>query len=100
MIRSLLGWVVIFLFWSGCGSSGSSTTFQPVKYRWHIQLSGTLDTQYDAQWYFVDLFNTPKRTIKSLKKSGKTVICYFRAGSFEDWRPDADLSPMPSLVNR
>ncbi|KAF2024199.1 hypothetical protein EK21DRAFT_94296 [Setomelanomma holmii] len=37
----------------------------------------------------VDLFDTPTSTIEALHAMGKKVICYFSAGSYEDWRPDA-----------
>lgn len=37
----------------------------------------------------IDLFDTPTETITQLHKLGKKVICYFSAGSYEDWRPDA-----------
>lgn len=37
----------------------------------------------------VDLFDTSAETVKTLHDLGKKVICYFSAGSFEDWRPDA-----------
>ena len=43
--------------------------------------------------YDIDLFDVPVDTIKALKQAGKTVICYFSAGSFEDWRPDKDRFP-------
>jgi hypothetical protein len=36
----------------------------------------------------VDLFDTDSGTINDLKQD-KKVICYFSAGSREDWRPDA-----------
>jgi hypothetical protein len=45
----------------------------------------------------VDLFDTPQATIASLKAAGKTVICYFSAGSYEDWRSDAAQFPAASL---
>jgi hypothetical protein len=34
------------------------------------------------------MFGTPKSTIDELHKQNKKVICYFSAGSSEDWRPD------------
>ncbi|KAF1851494.1 glycoside hydrolase family 114 protein [Cucurbitaria berberidis CBS 394.84] len=37
----------------------------------------------------IDLFDTPTETIKQLHDLGKKVICYFSAGSYEEWRPDA-----------
>lgn len=36
----------------------------------------------------VDLFYTNKSAIDTLQTQGKKVICYFSAGSSEDWRPD------------
>jgi hypothetical protein len=36
----------------------------------------------------VDLFYTNKSAIDTLHAQGKKVICYFSAGSSEDWRPD------------
>ncbi|KAF2197850.1 hypothetical protein GQ43DRAFT_434799 [Delitschia confertaspora ATCC 74209] len=37
----------------------------------------------------IDLFDTDNGTIADLKQD-KKVICYFSAGSREDWRPDAE----------
>jgi len=37
----------------------------------------------------IDLFDTPKETIQQLHALGKKVLCYFSAGSYEDWRSDA-----------
>jgi hypothetical protein len=39
----------------------------------------------------VDLFDTSKATIQALKGMGKKVICYFSAGTSEDWREDFKL---------
>jgi hypothetical protein len=36
----------------------------------------------------VDLFYTNSSAISTLHAQGKKVICYFSAGSSEDWRPD------------
>jgi hypothetical protein len=38
--------------------------------------------------YEVDLFDTEQTTIDALHAAGGYVICYFSAGSVEDWRPD------------
>jgi hypothetical protein len=43
--------------------------------------------------YDVDLFDTPQPTLDALHAAGGYVICYFSAGSFEDWRPDAARFP-------
>lgn len=55
---------------------------------WQIQISGTVDTSIAADVYDVDLFDTPASTITALHTAGRKVICYFSAGSYEDWRPD------------
>ena len=42
----------------------------------------------------VDLFDTPEAVIAGLQAQGTTVVCYFSAGSAENWRPDfAQLQP-------
>jgi hypothetical protein len=50
-----------------------------------------------AAVYDVDLFDTPASTIAALHAAGRKVICYFSAGSFEDWRADAGLFPAVAL---
>jgi hypothetical protein len=42
----------------------------------------------NVEIFDVDLWDTPKDTITELKNQGKKVICYFSAGSSEDWRDD------------
>ncbi|KAJ6260891.1 hypothetical protein Dda_3552 [Drechslerella dactyloides] len=37
----------------------------------------------------LDLFDNSQSFIANLQRNGHKVICYFSAGSFEDWRPDA-----------
>jgi hypothetical protein len=52
-------------------------------------LSDTVtDTTYNADVFDVDLFDTPVSTITTLHTNGKKVICYFSAGSYENWRRD------------
>ena len=60
----------------------------PVDVSWHIQLQGPLNTGYNVDLYVVDLFDTDADIIKDLQAAGKKVICYFSAGSYENWRPD------------
>lgn len=40
--------------------------------------------------YDLDLFDNNATTFKTLQDSGKKVICYFSAGSYENWRSDKD----------
>ena len=60
---------------------------------WQWQLSGPLDPSIDVQMYDIDLAETPTATITDLKEAGRTVICYFSAGSWEAFRDDAALFP-------
>lgn len=57
---------------------------------WQWQLTGPIDTSLDVAMYDVDLFETPQATIDALHADGRIVVCYFSAGSWEDWRPDAN----------
>jgi hypothetical protein len=57
---------------------------------WQWQLDGEpIDTSVTADVYDVDLFETPEGTIRRLHEQGRKVICYFSAGSWEPYRPDA-----------
>ncbi len=60
---------------------------------WQWQLTENIDTSYDVDVYDVDLFETPQSKIDELHADGRKVICYFSAGSWEDWRPDAGVFP-------
>ena len=76
---------------SDSGDSGGTTTSSwtpTVADSWTIQLTGTLNTSYDVKVYDVDLFDTPQATINALHTAGRVVVCYFSAGSAENWRDD------------
>jgi hypothetical protein len=66
---------------------------------WQWQLSGTIDTTLDVQMYDIDLFDAPQEVIDQLNGDGRVVICYFSAGTYEDWRPDKDSFPAEVLGN-
>ncbi len=67
--------------------------------RWHIQLSGSVNTSHDAELYDIDLFDSPTTLIQELQESGIKVICYFSAGSYEEWRSDASSFKANDLGN-
>jgi hypothetical protein len=99
----------------GCGgdSSGPEGTLDPnippitdgnwyrpgVGTTWQWQLLGTVNTAYSVDVYDIDLFDVSASTIASLQATGKRVICYFSAGSFEDFRSDASRFPQEVLGN-
>jgi endo-alpha-1,4-polygalactosaminidase (GH114 family) len=68
---------------------------------WQWQLSGSaIDTSFDVEVYDIDLFDTEASTVSKLHaQQGRRVICYISAGSWEDWRPDADQFPASVLGN-
>ena len=71
------------------------TYWQPgVGTSWQIVLSGPLDANPpNVEVFGLDLFDNPNTTISSLHSKGSKVICYFSAGSLENWRPDASSFP-------
>jgi hypothetical protein len=80
---------------------GAANVWQPVPgTTWQWQLTGTVDTSVDAEVFDIDLFDTPAGTVAELQGAGRRVICYFSAGSFEAWRPDADLFTTSVIGNR
>jgi len=65
--------------------------YQPsVLITWQWQLQGAINTSYNVDVYDIDLFDSSTALIQQLQQSGKKVICYFSAGSYEEWRSDAD----------
>ncbi len=87
----------ILLLVSGCGSSGSSVPkntsnswYIPTpSTSWQWQLLGTINTAYNVEIYDIDLFDSSKTLIQQLQADHKRVICYFSAGSYENWRSDS-----------
>ncbi len=66
---------------------------------WQWQLNGHLKTDVPVDLFDIDLFETSAETIAYLKSSGRKVICYFNAGAYEPWRPDAYSFPEEVLGN-
>lgn len=66
-----------------------SDTWQIILSHPPILSSSDTSTTPNVSIFDIDLFDTPTETIKHLQTMGKKVICYFSAGSYEDWRPDA-----------
>ncbi|MFZ4713458.1 MAG: endo alpha-1,4 polygalactosaminidase [Bacteriovoracaceae bacterium] len=79
----------------------TTTWWKPaVGTKWAIQFSGLpLAVVGEAAAQNVDLFDTAQADINKLHANGKKVICYFSAGSFEDWRSDAGAFPTAVLGN-
>ena len=74
----------------------------PIGQKFQIVLNGVPDTgkvlqPADAVVWDVDAEDTTAETITALHAMGKTVICYFSAGTYENWRPDAKQFPPGDL---
>ena len=61
---------------------------------WQWQLAGTINQNHDVDMYDLDLFDNSKEVINALQNKGIKVICYFSAGSYENWRIDKDGFPI------
>ncbi|MDF1562719.1 MAG: endo alpha-1,4 polygalactosaminidase [Deltaproteobacteria bacterium] len=73
--------------------SGGSWSRPAADTTWQWQLSGPLALGYEVDLYDVDLFDAPDADLEALRAQGRTIICYFSAGSSESWRPDFEQIP-------
>jgi hypothetical protein len=74
-------------------SRDTATYWQPkAGISWQIEIDSPLTTAQTTEDYAVfdiDLFDNDATTIAALHSNSRKVICYFSAGSYENWRPDA-----------
>lgn len=73
-------------------STISASVWQPkVGTTWDIQLSQPLNANNASNFsaWDLDLFDNSKETVTAMQSRGTKIICYFSAGTMEDWRPDA-----------
>jgi hypothetical protein len=68
-----------------------SSIWEPhVEASWQIILSQIVTAPFpNVSVMDLDLFDNNQSTIADLSSEGIRTICYFSAGSYEDWRPDA-----------
>ena len=66
---------------------------------WQWQLTGDIDTSYNANLYDIDLVDTPQAVINEFHTRNIKVICYFSAGTWEKSRDDATNFPKEVLGN-
>lgn len=72
--------------------ANGTTVWQPrVGATWNYQIDGPLPANHTGDYdvWDIDLFENNINTISALQQQGSQVICYFSAGSYEEWRPDA-----------
>jgi hypothetical protein len=85
--------IIIALTLAFFALSASAWNLPPSGSKMHIQYTGTINLNLPAQVYNVDVFDITAAKIATLHANNKYVICYFSAGSWEDWRPDAAAFP-------
>lgn len=100
--------LIVLVVLTGCGEDSSRTAppvtdvtvyEPPVSVSWQWQLLGTVNTSYPVEIYDIDLFDSSVGLIQQLQADGKKLVCYFSAGSYEEWRSDAALFPNNVLGN-
>jgi hypothetical protein len=64
---------------------------------WYWQLDGNVIPTRTARIYDIDMENNTPATIKALQAAGHIVVCYFSAGTWEDFRNDASKFP-PNII--
>lgn len=74
------------------GPGGERWSPQPGR-QWQWQLAGTPSAVRGVGIYGMDGQETPEQAVRDFADRGMHTICYFSAGSVEDWRPDADRFP-------
>ncbi|MEJ2046027.1 MAG: endo alpha-1,4 polygalactosaminidase [Reinekea sp.] len=85
--------------------NNTSRVWQPkpgTTWMWQLDNYDAINLNLDVTVYDIDLFEGSEggtnSLIHQLKNQGKRVICYFSAGTREDWRPDADQFTPGSVI--
>lgn len=90
-------WALLIALWSvWIPNSARASDVLPHDATWDVWLSESpqLGDLPRVDVIDVDLFDTPEAVIAGLHAQGTAVVCYFSAGSAENWRPDfAQLQP-------
>jgi len=70
----------------------------PTATTWRLDIENPVNEDEDVDWYDVDLWdNIDSGLIDRLHAKGRKVVCYFSAGSAENWRPDYADFPKAAL---
>jgi hypothetical protein len=92
---NMLYWLILLVCAFASTSFGDSDF--TVGQKWQIVLESppivtnlTKVIPTDATVWDIDMFDSATSIIGALKAQGKIVVCYFSAGTYENWRPDAN----------
>lgn len=113
VFRIIITWVCVPIVFYGCSpKTNPPSVSQPAAQQFNlndmhlpvpgdsfsIQFSGQINpNQFFGSVVELDLFETDAEEVKALQDQGKLVMCYISAGSWENWRPDADQYPQALL---
>lgn len=67
--------------------------------RWLARLDGPVDIEDDADFFYLDAEQQAPEDLAELRRQGRHYLCYLSAGSFEDFRDDADQFPQSAIGN-
>lgn len=96
MLKPLF-YICLIILCNGCDPAVSQRYQPPLGVSWQWQLQGQLNSAYSVEIYDIDLFDTSGSQIQALQSRGHKVICYFSAGSFENWRDDKAEFPSQTI---
>lgn len=71
--------------------------FPPTTSPWQWQLDGAIDPSVPADVYDIDGGVQGSDVVSTLHGQGRRVICYFSAGTWEEFRPDAQGFPAETI---
>jgi hypothetical protein len=92
MRRALIAALPLALVAGACGDTSSDAARRPPRppdAQWQYQLQGSIDRSNAARVFDVDGAETPAATVRALKRDGRYVVCYFSAGTYENFRSDS-----------
>lgn len=79
-------------------TAASSVPTLPPTTTWRLDIENPVSESEAVDWYDVDLWdNVDSGLIGRLHAKGRKVVCYFSAGSAENWRPDYASFPRAAL---
>lgn len=86
---------------TAAAAAGNASWWKPVKETtWDYSLqSPPTKLNSSVSVYDIDLFDASAEDILQIQQEGHKVICYFSAGSYENWRPDKESFDAGDLGN-
>lgn len=88
---------------AGAGNSAVDPAEEPYvpaeEARWLARLDGAVNIDDDADFFYLDAEQQRPGDLAELHRQGRHYLCYLSAGSFEDFRADADRFPASAIGN-